>query len=118
MAERSRTSTARLFFPRVAAYNERQSGDRSRRRLRNSRAVGQAMRSVPPYALGYNPYVPRVVGNYTPSGPGVGGYPGLPFAGTMTTNPYAAYTGSPGYDASMSANPYSNPYSSYYGDPY
>ncbi len=59
----------------------------------NTRQYGRAMSSIPPYALGYNPY-PQVV-NYGPM------Y-GNPYA---FTNPYAG-----------AFNPYV--YGSFYGNPY
>jgi hypothetical protein len=81
--------------------------------LGNIRAFGQAMRFVPPYALGYNPYIRGNPIVNTPAASlygGLGGYPA-----TMATNPYAAYTGSPGYDASLYNNPYGYGYNF---DPY
>jgi len=91
------------------------------------RALGAYYRSIPPYALGYNPY-PSVL-NYGPAyntpsaGPAVNPYmataPGLGGNATLTSNPYGASpgalssSGSPG----ASAPYYANPYSSYY-DPF
>jgi len=81
--------------------------------LGNIRAFGQAMRSVPPYALGFNPYIRGPAFTSTAGIPPIGAYGGLPYANALTSNPYAAYTGSPGYDSSL----YNNPWS-YWGDPY
>jgi hypothetical protein len=59
----------------------------------NTKVMGRALATVPPYALGYNPYPPVI--NY---GPAYGAY----------ANPYAAY-----------GNPYFNPFlSSYTVSPY
>jgi hypothetical protein len=80
--------------------------------LRNIQAFGQAIRSVPPYALGYNPYVHNVA----VAAPAANPY-SLPYGATMTANPYASmYSGSPGLDFSL----YNNPYSGYgnWWDPY
>jgi hypothetical protein len=65
-------------------------GPTYRQYLANVQAFGQALRSVPPYALGYNPYLRPAVVNY----------PVVPA--------YAAYTASPGYDPSLYANPYAS----------
>ncbi|MBI1914649.1 MAG: hypothetical protein HYS12_07910 [Planctomycetes bacterium] len=80
-------------------------------------AYGAFYNSIPPYALGYNPYagVPYTapaVNPYLSTGYGSGG------AATLTSNPYAASPGIGSYGSPGSASPYySNPYTSYY-DPY
>lgn len=86
----------------------------SRRAAFNISLYGQAMRQVPPYALGYNPY-PRVfapgavIPRVPPVIPNVGvGYPAV--GGTLVNNPYAtnpvynSYTSS-GY-SSLATDPY------------
>jgi hypothetical protein len=83
------------------------------------RAYGAFYNSIPPYALGYNPYpsvnynMAPAVNPYLATGYGAGGM------ATLTSNPYA---GSPGalssYGSSGYTAPYySNPYTSYY-DPF
>jgi hypothetical protein len=57
---------------------------------------GQAMRNVPPYALGYNPYVPPVYYNSSPMGP----YMPLPAVPPLPPPP-------------AMVNPYFNPYGGY-----
>jgi hypothetical protein len=79
--------------------------------LSNLRAYGAAMRWVPPYALGYNPYIRHVV--ITP--PVVYPYAGLPYNALITANPYGVYAGSPGYDPLLYANPYWPYYADLYG---
>ncbi len=84
----------------------------------NIATIGQAYSQVPPYALGFNPYVRRA--SYPMVAPPAGNPYPAPYANpyaTMYANPYAtmasnAYATSPGYDSS-----YASPYSSYY-DPY
>ncbi len=92
------------------------------------RAVGSFYNSIPPYALGYNPY-PSVL-NYGPAyntgnpyvAPAVNPYlaagPGLGGTATLTSNPYATSPGMLSSYGSTGTSPYyANPYSSYY-DPY
>jgi hypothetical protein len=87
----------------------------------NIATIGQAYSNVPPYALGFNPYVRRAT--YPIILPSANPYPaayGNPYA-TMYANPYATlasspYAGSPGYDASYSSS--YNPYMYNYYDPY
>jgi hypothetical protein len=95
----------------------------------NTIAMGNAYQSIPPYALGYNPYyVPPVY--YNPYGPfyGGGGYGGggyNPYA--AYANPYTPGAGYGGYGG-YGANPYTpggydngaayNPYTPYSYDPY
>jgi len=83
------------------------------------RAYGSFYNSIPPYALGYNPYagVPSV-------GPGVNPYlstgvgPGPGTTATLTSNPYAGSPGTLSSIGSTGGSPYyANPYSSYY-DPF
>jgi hypothetical protein len=57
---------------------------------------GRAMRNVPPYALGYNPYVPPVYYNYAPMNP----YFPPPVVPPLPPPP-------------AMANPYFNPYGGY-----
>jgi hypothetical protein len=90
------------------------------------RAYGSFYNSIPPYALGYNPY-PSVL-NYGPAyntaAPAINPYlaagpgPGLGGTATLTSNPYAASPGMMSSYGSTGASPYyANPYSSYY-DPF
>jgi hypothetical protein len=109
----------------------------------NTAVSGQAIRNIPPYALGYNPY-PQVAnfGGLGAYGAGVGAF--SPFGGSaLTTSPYsygsaalgaggiggAALSTSPytagGYGASLDAglgSPYAGAgyggYGGYYEDPY
>jgi hypothetical protein len=65
--------------------------------LNNIHAYGQALSTLSPYALGYNPYGSPLTSS--------------PYTGLAASNPHAAYTAPP-----TSLNPYSN--SPYYGSPY
>jgi hypothetical protein len=98
----------------------------ARRAAFNIALYGAAMRQVPPYALGYNPY-PQIVARTAVAppymNPALGAY-GLPgYGGTLVNQPVAAggaYAGSPGLMSSVT-DPYYNPYyNSYvpYWDPY
>jgi hypothetical protein len=87
----------------------------------NISTIGQALSSVPPYALGFNPYAGRrivatpvgIPGVNPVAGVGVNPYAGIagnPYA-SLYANPYASmvsnpYSTSPGYDNSSSYNPY------------
>jgi hypothetical protein len=95
----------------------------------NVATMSRAYSTIPPYMLGYNPYPSAVTGQmplYNPVSP----YPYNPVLQTGGYNPYAtnpylstnpgAMSGptlstTPGYDTSLSTNPYTNPYSSYPG---
>jgi hypothetical protein len=70
----------------------------------NTRVMGRAYQSVPPYALGFNPYPPPVYGgvvNYSPySSPYLSGGYGGGYGGGGYANPYA--------------NPYANQFSNLY----
>lgn len=89
----------------------------------NTAVLGQAIRNVPPYALGYNPY-PQVA-NFGPSYPLAAS--GFPYSGaTLATNPYlggsttATLATNPygsGYNDPSQANPYYGGYN-YYESPY
>ena len=85
----------------------------------NTAILGRALRQIPPYALGYNPYAAPAVasvpymaplGGYSPTlatypGMGAGGYPST---ATLTTNPVGGYdpgTAAPGYGG-YGAGPY------------
>jgi len=95
----------------------------------NISAMGQAYSNIPPYALGYNPYVPPVYASgfaspyatgynpYTAYNPYAAGYanpytPGTAYGGGSMANPYLP-AGS-GYDSSAAYNPYT-PYADPYG---
>ncbi len=105
----------------------------------NTRVAGSAIRSIPPYAFGYNPYPQSV--NFGPnfpiinpylSGTNLGGYGGLGtaalatgaygggYGASLATSPYGGYGG--GYGASLDSglgSPYGyGGYGGYYPDPY
>jgi len=91
------------------------------------RAYGSFYRSIPPYALGYNPYptalnfgpaynVPYTTPSMNPYT--AGGYGAGMGAATLTSNPYANSPGMLDSSGSGTGSPYySNPYTSYY-DPF
>jgi hypothetical protein len=86
----------------------------------NIATIGQAYSNVPPYALGFNPYVRRA--SYPIIASSGNPYPAATYANpyaTMYANPYATlasnpYATSPGYDSSYGGY---GGYGSYY-DPY
>jgi hypothetical protein len=83
--------------------------------LYNTALLGRAIRSIPPYAFGYNPYPTPIINSapilnnmpyLSPTYPSVlSGYSGLgggyPTSATLTTNPY-------GYDSSLTSSQYGN----------
>lgn len=81
----------------------------------NIATIGQAFSNVPPYALGFNPYVRAAVYGGGPSfGNQAAGGLANPYA-SLYANPYGLGAG---YGAGYDASGYGNPYLSSYYDPY
>jgi hypothetical protein len=70
----------------------------------NTAVVGAALSTIPPYALGYNPY-PQY-GNYGPSYPAISPY-ASPYASLPTAPAYNPYYGGGYGGATLTNNPYS-----------
>jgi hypothetical protein len=93
----------------------------------NTVALGQAYSAIPPYALGYNPYIPPVYygggpfygGGYSPYAAYSGGAAYNPYVGGGAYSPGGGYGGSAytpaGYDSGAAYNPYTSydPYGLY-----
>ncbi len=99
----------------------------ARRAAFNISLYGRALRQVPPYALGYNPYpqvyapgsvIPPGVGTPAIGGvPGYGGFPGYGGGGgTLLNNPYGGT--SAGYTSTLSTDPYGGGGGGGYGNSY
>jgi hypothetical protein len=78
----------------------------------NTSVLGHAIRQVPPYALGYNPYTGA---GFAAGYPGIGAYGGYGgyggYGATLAASPYSYGTGAyGGYGASLSTSPYGGSY--------